>query len=407
MKKNLYFLSITSVILTVISSLLLSIARMHILYESSSIGPLVPYLNIAIGAGAILAGIIIWIAAKKTDVAKIFKIALIVYIVALIFSTLLFAALQHSSNTPWHLNISPSIIYVLVGIFNNLTMIFIWGMINRVSSYNTAHKQYVLLSFALLIASNASYMILGTIRPLETLSSYVLISIAVGCLVILYSVVWFWQQKQLTVKIEMPGKTIFQNDFPWSQAAYILAACTVAYNLFKTSNAAIPNPVDLKQIDYLIYMGRPILITLFWFGFAYWAIAKKSWTFAAVQGARIALISAVVVTLYILSTHNGAMWQILLMRDLLVDADTLLFFPLIQLLYLYISGNDRFRFKAGIELIALPLMVFVLSSVSILYDLVFISMNRNNIIYLQLISITILAMLVFMVRRIGAKLDQS
>ena len=94
-----------------------------------------------------------------------------------------------------------------------------------------------------------------------------------------------------------------------------------------------------------------ITISIIWAILGTWLILKKGWKTTALYASLSILIEGIIC----LSLSSSWLGQGVF-NGLLVGTASALFFPLIQILYLYLPYQNRFKTKIVTEMIALPIM---------------------------------------------------
>lgn len=94
-----------------------------------------------------------------------------------------------------------------------------------------------------------------------------------------------------------------------------------------------------------------IAISIIWAVLGTWLILKKGWKTTALYASLSILVGGIIFLSFSLSWLGQAVFN-----GLLMGTASALFFPLVQMLYLYLPYQPRFKTKIITEAIALPLM---------------------------------------------------
>lgn len=247
-----------------------------------------------------------------------------------------------------------SLMYIVLSLLNfNLYSLFIWGFINRLVSLSEGIKYYIPLAFILGIAraviSNFGLMSIGA-------SKWPLVGMVLPAIVLMASsfFIFNWSWKRLPDRlIHLQHEfSVSRTRFPFLSAAYLLAGCVMVKSfldiLFKSQlQNHLPDPAS-----YSMSVGSAtIAISIIWAVLGTWLILKKGWKTTALFASLSILIGGIIFLSLSSSWLNQGIFT-----GLLTSTTSALFFPLIQILYLYIPYQNRFKTKIVTEMIALPLM---------------------------------------------------
>ena len=347
---------------------------------------------------------------------KVFKGTLITLTVLLIFlTTLMFFKDQLIlKNLPQNLGIYKpllsnwivSLLYITLSVFSfNLNSLLIWGFINRVTALYDGMKFYILLAlvlgissfgisnFAIWVIGNSKWPFMGLIIPA--------IGLMVGSIFIFN---WFWARLP-SHPVDFEKVSSWPITFPVLSAAYLLAGTHMVKSfleiLFKSGiKTQFPNPADYMQFmaKYATYFNSGMMvISIILAIIGTYMICKKSWKFVALLATISVLFGAILYFLAPLSSvANG------IANGLFVSTLSVLFFPLVQILYLHLPYQKRLRTKILTEMIALPLMKAV-PSISIQGLIVAMGSLAFLATYIKVIVFILIGLLLYLSLNLGKK----
>jgi ATP/ADP translocase len=253
-----------------------------------------------------------------------------------------------------------SLMYIVLSVFNfSLYALFIWGFINRLISLSEGVNYYIPLVFVLGVAgaivSNLGLMVIGA-------SKWPLMAMVIPAIVLMvcsfFTFNWAW--KRLPDSLIHPQESsVSQTRFPFLSAAYLLAGSAMVKSLLDILvkpqiRAQFPNPTDYQQFmgNYSMSVSSAtIAISIIWAILGTWLILKKGWKATALYASLSILLGGIIFLTFSLSWLGHGIFN-----GLLVGTASSLFFPLVQILYLYLPYQNRFKAKIVTEMIALPLM---------------------------------------------------
>jgi len=206
-------------------------------------------------------------------------------------------------------------------------------------------------------------------------------------------------------QVAMPKKR-----FPFLTAAYLLAGCMMVGSLLHTVfisqiKMQISNNHSAFMGNYLIANSiTTLILAILWVVLGTWLILKRGWKTTALWGSLSVLIGGLVYLGF--SAVQSVSWLGQgIFSGLLIGTKSALFFPLIQIAYLILPFQARFRTKVVTEMIALPLMTGTLALVTQLFLLALGSMSVVSI-YFKIFIPILLALLVIASRRLGSRLPK-
>lgn len=253
-----------------------------------------------------------------------------------------------------------SLMYIVLSVFNfSLYSLFIWGFINRHTSLSEGVKYYIPLAFVLGIAgaivSNLGLMAIGA-------SKWSLMATVIPAIVLLvcsfFTFNWSW--KRLPTSLTHPQESsVSQTRFPFLSAAYLLAGSVMIKSfldiLFKSElRTQFPDATSYSKFmgAYSMSVSSAIIaISIIWAVLGTWLILKKGWKTTAIYASLSILIGGIIFLSFSLSWLGQGIFN-----GFLVGTASALFFPLIQILYLYLPYQNRFKAKIVTEMIVLPFM---------------------------------------------------
>lgn len=253
-----------------------------------------------------------------------------------------------------------SLMYIVLSVFNfSLYSLFIWGFINRLVSLSEGIKYYIPLTLVLGIAgaitSNLGLMAIGA-------SKWPVMAMVIPAIVFMVCsfFIFNWSWKRLPTSLIYPQESsVSQTRFPFLSAAYLLAGSAMIKSfldiLFNSElRTQLPDATSYSKFmgAYSMSVGSAtIAISIIWAVLGTWLILKKGWKTTAIYASLSILLGGSIFLSFSLSWLGQGIFN-----GLLVGTASALFFPLIQILYLYLPYQNRFKTKIVTEMIALPFM---------------------------------------------------
>lgn len=304
-----------------------------------------------------------------------------------------------------------SLLYLVLSLLNfNLYSLFIWGFINRLASVSEGIKYYIPLAVVLGIVgaalSHFGFMAVGA-------SKWSLMALVVPALVLMVFsyLIFSWSWKRVPDNLVHPKdeSPVSQKRFPFLSAAYLLAGCVMVKSfldiLFKSQlRAQFSDPASYSKFMgiYTVSVGFATLaIFIIWALLGTWLILKKGWKATALFASLSILTGGILFLSLTSSWLNQAIFT-----GLLTSTTSALFFPLIQLLYLCMPYQRRFRTKIVTEMIALPLMKGI-PSLTMQGLLVVCGSIAAIALYLKILVLILLVLLILASIRAGSKFSDT
>ncbi|MCP5491590.1 MAG: hypothetical protein H7A40_00925 [Chlamydiales bacterium] len=253
-----------------------------------------------------------------------------------------------------------SLMYIVLSVFNfSLYSLFVWGFINRLTPLFDGIKYYIPLAFVLGVAgaivSNLGLIVIGA-------SKWPLMAMIIPAIVLMvcsfFTFNWSWKRLPDTL-IQSQGSSVSQIRFPFLSAAYLLAGAAMIKSfldiLFKSElKTQLPDAASYSKFmgAYSISIGSAtIAISIIWAVLGTCLILKKGWKTTSLYASLSILVGGIIFLSFSSSWLGQGVFN-----GLLLGTASALFFPLIQILYLYLPYQNRFKTKIVTEMIALPLM---------------------------------------------------
>lgn len=299
-----------------------------------------------------------------------------------------------------------SLMYIVLSAFNfSLYSLFIWGFVNRLTSLSEGVKYYIPLAFVLGVAgaivSNLGLMVIGA-------SKWSLMAMIIPAIVLMicsfFTFNWSWKRLPDNL-IQSQESSASQTRFPFLSAAYLLAGSAMIKSfldiLFKSElKTQFPDAASYSKFmgAYSMSVGSAtIAISIIWAVLGTWLILKKGWKTTALYASLSILVGGIIFLSFSSSWLGQGVFN-----GLLVGTAGALFFPLIQILYLYLPYQNRFKTKIVTEMIALPLMKAA-PSLTMQGLLVAFGSIAAIAIYLKILVPILMALLVFASYRASRK----
>ena len=412
------------------SSALLYLAGRSLISSQPNLFPVVPYLQMLSIPLQIILVLVLFLVSKRKSFEKVFKVSFIVFIgiistlTALVFFqehihlqgalTILEGLLPKSLAQTCHplfSNWATSLFYTITGLFNfSFFALFVWGFLNRCSTKEAGLKYYLPLSLIFGLAGGViSNLALSLLSQQNNLS---FMAIPAIFLMICALAIFSWTWKKLPPELVSPKEEPPEGQirFPFISGAYLIAGCLISVTLL---NVLLKYQTNLKLASpnaYAEFMGRyamaagggMIIFSIIWVILGLVILRKKGWRAAAISGCWSIFLGGLLF-LGLNSFSDALPWlQAGLYTSLIISTSSALFFPLVQLLYLCLPYQIRFRTKIVTEMIALPIMQ---SLPSFLVQGIIMALGSlaAAIFYLKILVPVFLLLLLVASRRAGAK----
>lgn len=312
----------------------------------------------------------------------------------------------HISNWP------TSLFYIVSSLLSfNLFSVLIWGFINRLTNSSEGTKYYLPLAFVLglagTLATNLGLLLIGA-------ASWPVMALAIPAIALMVCALmtfnWAWKRIPNDVIHPTEAAMNSQTRFPFLSGAYLLAGCVMVKNLltiiFKSQlKTQLPSPAAYSEFmgHYSIAVGSStIAISALWVVLGTWLLLRKGWRTTAICGS-ISILTGGLIFLGSSTASESVSWLSQgIYTGALVGTTSALFFPLVQMLYLYMPYQTRFRAKVATEMVALPLMKAVPSLITQGLVVVFMSISAITI-YLKILVPILMVLLVLAIKRISSK----
>jgi len=262
---------------------------------------------------------------------------------------------------PLVMNWPTSLLYITLSLLNvNLFSLLIWGFINRLSSIKEGIKYYLPLAFVL----GTIGALISQIDVINKADHWSLMATLIPAIafVILALITFNWAWKRLPNDRLLLTESPSHRKFPFLNAAYLLAGCIMIKYfvdfLFKIqlrtqiSDAASyskfiqPYPMTIGTTTMIISILCTVLGT--------WVLLKKNWRNTILFGSVFALTAGLI----FLSSSAFSLSSIKqgIFVGILASLSSALFFPLIQMLYLHIPPEKRFKTMIAVQMLILPVI---------------------------------------------------
>lgn len=305
-----------------------------------------------------------------------------------------------------------SLLFIVASLLSfNLFSLLIWGFINRISTVKEGIKYYITLTLVLgivgAIIANLGFVYLGA----ANWSLYALIIPAIAFMIfalMIFSFAW----NKLPMDLMQPKESGInrKNRFPFLSAAYLLAGCLMAKNILSTLwkfqvKSQMPSPNV-----YSNFFGRfsvtvaatTLIISILWVILGTWILKKKGWRTAAWSGFLSVIIGGLLFFGFSIGNSSVSWLNQGIFTGVLTTTTSGLFFPLIQILYLYLPFQNRFETKVATEMVALPLMKAIPSLMTQGLIMTFGSLSAAAL-YLQILVPIFMLLLYIAYKRLGSK----
>jgi|GEM_PF-5217885 len=406
------------------SSALFSVARDSVLVKIihfSKTPALIPALKTSILPFQIILAILVLIFSIYKPFEKVFKGTLLALIGIITFLTVMLFFQEHfvlekvsdafglykPLIAHWHITLT----YIALNLLkSNLFLILIWGFINRLTSLSLGTRYYIPFTF-IIGATGGVIATIGfaTLKPWEWSIMSVLIPAIVFMILSFITFILSWKRLPDSLINTENSPATPAKRFPFLSAAYLLAGTLMASNILNTLLKAqlrdqTPNPSAYANImgQYSMIIGFSGLgFSLIWVVLGTLLILKKGWKFTALTTSISTIIGGIFFLFLPITPLNLG-----IVSGLFEQTTSLVFFSLIQLLYLSLPYQNRFKTKLVTEMIALPIFLAIPTfSIQALF-VIFGSMAAISL-YLKIIVPLLLALLIVASLRAGSKFENS
>lgn len=328
----------------------------------------IPLLKISAIIPKIALALVICIAAIFKPFETVFRGILITLIGGMMCLTVLMQFQEHllwngvsegfGAYKPLFMYWPRSLSYIFLTLFSSsLYSLLIWGLINRLISLSEGVKYSIPFALIIQIAgdgiSKLGVTLIGSSQPSFLTMAVAGVSLSI-CALFLFDAFWKRSPHHLIDPQEPPSSL---SRFPFLSAAYLLAGAGMAHTfldiLFKSGAKArwpdVPSYAQFMSAYSTTVSGATLGVSAIWAILGTWLIVKKGWKATALY----ASLSILVGSIMFLCAPFSSLVQGAFM-GLLIGTSNSLFFPLVQLLYLHLPCQNRFKTKVVTEMIALP-----------------------------------------------------
>lgn len=397
-----FFLFVSNLCLSSASNLLFAI------YNSPSVIPLLKAYQVVPEIGLI---IFLLVYSYKKPFSKVFSTTLVILGTLISLSALLLFFQEslhwipsYKINNIENLSLAlvehlPATIFILLAkLFNaNLIYIFIWGFINQIMIPEEGRRMYIPFAFVL----GVLYGVMTVIQPI--LFRFGVFPLTLLAIFFFVTAIISFQRLYARLPEErllaIVAKSHEKAKFPFSSAGYFLAACLmIAYFVnfvFKSQvKLQFPNPNDYVQMmgNFSIILGfTSLAFSIIWMIVGLYLLKKRglSKTFSIVTYTTVIVAALYIIYAVVFSSWIGLSLFISFFRA----SHAAIYYPLIQILYLYLPVGVRFSKKIIVEMILFSLwrlsanvsLMISLTSVSSVSFLIYITLSLIGIILLGLL----------------------
>lgn len=387
---------------------------------------LIPGLKVPVIPCRIILGLLLLVFAISKPFEKVFRGTLITIIGVVTFLTVLMLFQKQievagqtevlTMHKPFMRCFSASLFYTVLSLLSfNLLSILIWGFVNRLANSFEGEKFYIMFAFVLSLLGGG----VTGVGLFQTMSpSLPLLATSIPAIVLLVGslIIFNWSWKRLPETTINPEKALSSvlTRFPFLSAAYLLAGCMVIKSFllipfkYKLSNQ-FADPVSYTKFlcKYSIVSEcSELVVSIVWVVLGTWLMKKKGWKITAFFAALSLLVGGFI---FLVSYPEIKLMHWLsqgVFTGFLTGTSFALFFPMIQVLYLYMPFQNRFTAKIITELIALPLMISVPNMLTQLSIFRFGSISVISQHFRTLIPF-LLVLLLFASRGIGTRFSDK
>ena len=343
-----------------------------------------PVIKTASVYPALLLAIIFFIASRKVTFEKIFQRSLVYFTVAIAFSLTCiliqdlfsFQVLGLFLEKSLPLSLKPIASHKALFLFRSLTYlmsysflsILIWGFVNQITSGKEALKLYIPLACILGFVGSFVKLLLTPILITTNWSLPSHFAFAVMGALLLVLTAAFIFRKYHTKLTDNESSQFDSNKpfhFPILSSAYLLvgalAAGSFTYVVFQFDLRA---QFSSNATAYLSYIGKfstisgslTFLFTLVWLILGTKVLINQGINKALKYGVAASALGAIAFFTLFNTKDMGLLFGQSISRSILISTTSFLFFPVIQILYLYLPQQVRFQKKVVTEMVAMPII---------------------------------------------------
>ncbi len=381
-KKIILATALLSFLLTASSFILRYASDMHMSTQLSV--SCIPIVKTVSTYSSLFLAIIILIASRKITFEKIFQRSLIYFTLAIAFSLTCiliqdlfsFQILNLFLEKSLPLSLRPIASHKALFLFHSLTnlmsysflSLLIWGFVNQVTSRNEAFKLYIPLACILGFVGSFAKLLLSPILITTKLSlpSHFAFAVMIALFLTLTALFIFRKyHTKLTDNESFQLKHSKPFHFPILSSAYLLvgalAAGSFTHVIFQSGLRA---QFASNSTAYLSYLGKfsttsgtlTMLFTLAWLVLGTKVLVNQGISRAIKYGVTASIFGAVVFFALFNTKDMGLLFGQSISRSILISTTSCLFFPVIQILYLYLPQQVRFQKKVVTEMVAMPII---------------------------------------------------
>ncbi|MCH9631709.1 MAG: hypothetical protein S4CHLAM6_00260 [Chlamydiae bacterium] len=396
-KKTILITSVLSFLLTASSFILRYASDIQMSTKlSASCFPIIKAISIY---PTLFLTIIILIVSRKIAFEKIFQRSLIYFTLAMAFSLTcvliqdlfsfqtLSLFLEKSLPLPFRAIASHKALFLFHSLTNLMSYSFlsllIWGFVNQVTSRNEAFKLYIPLACILWLVSSFVKLLLSPILITTnwSLPSHFAFAVTIALFLILAAAFTFKKyHTKLTDNEPLQLEHNKSFHFPILSSAYLLVGALAAGSFTHVIFQSELRPqFASSSTAYISYLGKfsaisgslTVLFTLVWLVLGTKVLVNQGINRALKYGVAASALGAVAFFTLFNTKDIGLLFGQSISKSILISTTSCLFFPVIQILYLYLPQQVRFQKKVVTEMIAMPIIksssLFIVQSLIIAF----------------------------------------
>lgn len=291
-----------------------------------------------------------------------------------------------------------------------LFSILIWGFVNQTTTTQEALKCYLPLAFVFGNIFGFTPLLMKPIKQLGLPFTSIVICALFCMLIALFIFNWAWKHlpnNRTPVEsrsIQTPPR------FPIIKAAYLMGGCalsksfiTILFKMQMRAETTSPSAYSVLMGKYSMVLGSAsILFSILWLILGAWILLRKGWKSTALFTSMSILVGSLIFFGEMFLNRSTSLITAGVYNGLLTGTTSILFFPLIQLLYLYLPAKIRFRTKITTEMICLPIITALSPLIMQMLILAFGSLSAITI-YLKILPLIFILLLILATKRISSQ----
>jgi len=255
-------------------------------------------------------------------------------------------------------NWASTLFYLITSLlYSNLFLVFIWGFINQIALVSEGIKSYIPFAFVLMLISGST-QVLQLFYPRFQMTPVV---IAIVILLLIAIGIFHWVWKRLPKARVISEKRGVIHKFPYLSSAYLLAVIFIGqtylsflYRSHLKAFALDPGLYGQMMARYVMQAGGfTLLFGIVWFFIGMRVMQKKGC-------GRVLFLGVITICALGAFYLGGKIFGNMHLEDIFIGGlrgtEAILFYPLIQILFLLLAQEKRFQMQILILLLLFPFL---------------------------------------------------